>query len=295
MAYKLKDIERMTGLRSGTIRMWEKRYGLLQPVRSETNIRAYDKEEVKKLLLVEALKRCGYRISNLAKCTPQELTALAEKELLAESEEGAVGVWVQRLLSAALDFDELAFQQWLNRAVFHLGHLQTYRRVLVPLLQRAGLLWNVGKAESLHEHFLSNLIRGFFFSAVERLPLPNRSEAPFLVFLPEGEFHEIPLLFAHYGLLAQGRRSVYLGQNFETDLLSHLQRTFRPRAIVTFYLMDRGVESFVNYLDTLRSELPGVELFVGAPERVAGKLDRPPEGVRLFTEPAAILEAFSEQ
>ena len=208
--FSIKDLEQFSGTKAHTIRIWEKRYGLLKPNRSDTNIRSYDVEELKVLLNVAYLNKKGRKISKIAALSREELAAQV-KALAIEGQEHMEAIHSLKL--AMLGFDEALFSAITNRFEEAHDFRTLVLDIFVPLLQEIGFLWATNSICPAHEHFVSSLIRRRLESAINAVPLNEEDNGTTdVLYLPENELHELALLFMHYLLRKQGRKVIYLGQ-----------------------------------------------------------------------------------
>ena len=209
--YSIKEIEKLSGIKAHTIRIWEKRYNLIEPHRTQTNIRYYTDEDLKKILNVAVLNRKGIKISNIARLNDLEL----KEEIIRVSKSNESNqTTIDSLIVAMIDLDEYRIEAIMDKSIARIGFRSTVTGVLYPFLEKVGILWLSGEVNPAQEHFVSNLIRQKLIAAIDRLPNTfNPSSKKFLLMLPEGEWHEIPLLFGYY-LLKEARQEVtYLGQS----------------------------------------------------------------------------------
>ena len=193
--FSIKEIEQLTGIRAHTLRIWEQRYDLPKPKRSGGNVRFYDDEDLRLLLNISVLNRNGLKISEITKLTEKEIGARVD--LLASSE-GGMSVQIHAMLSAMLDLDESRFNRVLTSCILQSGLERTMMEVVFPFMSKIGLLWQTGSLNTAYEHFMSALLRQKLIVAIDGqdeklLPAPKN----FLLFLPEGEYHELGLLFGH--------------------------------------------------------------------------------------------------
>jgi MerR family transcriptional regulator, light-induced transcriptional regulator len=209
--YSIKEIEKLSGIKAHTIRIWEKRYNLIEPHRTQTNIRYYTDSDLKKILNVAVLNRLGIKISNIARLNDLELR---EEIIRVSKTNDSSETTVDSLIVAMIDLDDYKIEAILEKSIARIGFRSTVTGVLYPFLDKVGILWQSGEVNPAQEHFVSNLIRQKLIAAIDRLPNTfNLNSRRFLLLLPEGEWHEIPLLFAFY-LLKEARQEVtYLGQS----------------------------------------------------------------------------------
>ena len=209
--YQISDLELLTGIKAHTIRIWEKRYNLIEPHRSETNIRFYDDQQLKKLLNVSTLINNGIKISVVSKFSESEI----EKNILSISTNETKttnDVFINDLTIAMLELNEINFEKSISNSILKLGVFDAMVTVIYPFLNKVGLFWTINKTMPFQEHFASNLIKQKLHSLINNLP-HKKSNHTYLLFLPENEFHEIGLLFSNYILRAKGIKTIYLGQN----------------------------------------------------------------------------------
>ncbi|MBK7173826.1 MAG: MerR family transcriptional regulator [Bacteroidales bacterium] len=209
--YSIKDLEKLTGIKAHTIRIWEKRYHLVDPSRTATNIRYYSDEDLKRLLNVSVLNRYGFRISNIVSMTSEELNSklldLSEQDPMFSHE-------VESLVLSMIEMDEQRFDKILSSSIIKFGFETTITDVLHKFLEKIGVLWQTGTITPAQEHFVSNLIRQKLILAIDGQHVALHSNAKtFLLFLPDQEYHEMGLLFFHYLIRKHGHQVIYLGQN----------------------------------------------------------------------------------
>lgn len=228
--FSISDLEQLSGIKAHTIRMWEQRYDLLHPVRTATNIRTYSEDDLRRLLNVTTLCGRGQRISQVARLSDDEI----KEAVLACCDDGHdYHLQVNALLAAMLSFDEIRINQLLNEAAARLGFEQMMLFIAYPLLQRIGLMWLAGAVNPAQEHLLTHLLRQKMLAATDALPGIPLTARRWILFLPEGELHELALLFMNYTLRVRGQHTLYLGQNMPTAELGEVCETYQPDALVT--------------------------------------------------------------
>src|SRR5690606_8449955 len=195
----ISQLSQFSGVKPHTIRMWEQRYQALSPNRTDGNTRTYTGADLKRLLNIVSLLSSRRRPSELCKMTNEELNKMVSA-LYGLEDKDNLDQFVPQLISAGMEFNESSFQKILSHCFVHFGISSTYRQVIYPMLDRIGLMWSVDKLPPAQEHFMCNLIRQKLVAAIDALPAASSSSPKWLLFLPEDEFHEIGLLFAHYVL-----------------------------------------------------------------------------------------------
>jgi DNA-binding transcriptional MerR regulator len=226
--YFIKDIENITGIKAHTLRIWEQRYNLVEPRRTDTNLRYYDPSDVKYILNVSILNRHGYKISKIAAMSPEEVKEKVMEISVRSTEQNEV---LDSLIVATYDLDEDTFNRILNNLIIKNGLEQTYINIVFPLLRRIGILW---LSDSLHpalEHFVTNIIKQKLQIAIEGQTKKIPEGSRFLLFLPEGEQHELGLLFASYLLKQKGHDVIYLGQSTPIENLKTVFKKWQPEVL----------------------------------------------------------------
>lgn len=276
MKYTIKDLERISGIKAHTLRIWEKRYNVLTPERTETNIRTYDDDDLRKLLNISTLIKGGWKISNVGKLSNEEIGFEVERLFNAVNPATVdCTPYINALVVAMLDLNEKEFERVFANATTRFGLKETMMRVINPFLQQVGLMWSVWKVHPGHEHFASNIIRRKLFGAIDQLmPLPPKEDR-FLLFLPEGEHHEIGLLFANYWLRSEGFQTVYLGQNVPFQALTEVVEKIKPHKLFTFFIANTDPAAIENYLEKLAQTFPDQTIHVAGSETLLEGLNIP--------------------
>ena len=236
--YSVAQVEALTGIKAHTLRIWERRYDFLDPMRTPTNIRYYSDVELKKLLNFGILVRNGYRVSKLDKMTDDDLNAAVSKILTdpaAQASDEMKGLTV-----SMLEMNEDEFNKIFERQVLRKGFLRTITESVYPFLQYVGVLWTTGKAMVAQEHFISNLVRQKLISAIDRLSLPQSGAPSIVLFILEGEEHEIGMLLANYMAKEMGWSVYYLGQSVPVVNLKRVIDLVQPDLMMTMFLTSKS-------------------------------------------------------
>ncbi|MBC7695673.1 MAG: MerR family transcriptional regulator [Burkholderiales bacterium] len=238
--YQITELEKLTGIKAHTIRIWEKRYNLIEPDRTSTNYRRYNDEQVKKLLNVSTLLSNGYKISKIAAFNEKEfyLKIIESKET--KNEDVVCTTFINELLSAMIDFDERTFQKTYLAVIKHLGLFEAMLNVFYPLLNKIGLLWTINDINPAQEHFASCLIKRKIMSETDALPFAKSRKKKFLLLLVPGEMHDISLLFANYIIRSKGHETIYLGQDVPYENISVVLKQIKPNFILTFFTLPQN-------------------------------------------------------
>jgi MerR family transcriptional regulator, light-induced transcriptional regulator len=277
--YSIKDLERLSGIKAHTIRIWEQRYNLLSPVRTDTNIRLYTDVELKQLLNIASLIKVGGKISHLSKLTNAEI---AEKINLTHEKPTNEDVYLNsqadNLVIAMVDLNDQLFESTISNASKKFGFEKTMIHVIIPFLSKVGIMWRTGEVGVIQEHFISNLIRRKMIVAIDEVSsVENTSDDLYLLFLPEGELHELGLLFSNYLIKSKGKRIIYLGQTVPFDDVIKFCEQFNPKYLLTFFTAAYSAETIENYiLDLLKNTNETTLLIAGnqIKERPVLEMDR---------------------
>ncbi|MEO0310916.1 MAG: hypothetical protein RIQ89_573 [Bacteroidota bacterium] len=239
--FSIRDIERLTGIKAHTLRIWEQRYNLPKPKRTDTNIRFYDDEDLKLLLNISMLNRYGHKISDITRFSRTEMlekVANYAKEETLQRQDQQQDLQIQALIFAMLNLDERSFERTLGQSILKMGLEKTIVNVLFPFLRTVGQLWQSGSINPAYEHFMTNLIRMKILVAIDSIDVePATNPKKFILFLPQGESHEIGLLYAHYIIKSKGHNVLYLGQNLPFDDLEKVYEKFPADYIFTSITM----------------------------------------------------------
>lgn len=257
--YKIKDLETLTGIKAHTIRIWEKRYGLIMPERTDTLIRTYNDNELSILLNIALLNKNGHKISKIAEMNSEQIFQNVWKIRAEKSIDSST----EKLILSLIELNEGLFKATLQNLIDAKSLEETFIHTLVPFLDRIGVMWLVGSIDAAQEHFISNLIRQKVISEIDKLPVPEKTTEPIMLFLPEHEWHEISLLFYHYVLRKKGIDTIYLGQSLPYDSLKECLKKQKPKALVTSFLTCVEEKFLCNYFKQLQKDSEFVPIYAG--------------------------------
>ena len=265
--YTIKDLEKLSGIKAHTIRIWEQRYGLIEPRRTPTNIRYYRDEDLKLLLNIALLNKNGFKISRIAKMSKYEI---AEKVASLSELNYEYGTQLDALTISMIEMDESKFNRIITANINQTGFERTMLEVILPFLDKLGVLWLTGSINPVQESFISCLIRQKIICAIDREPLhPERKHAKFLLYLPEGERQELSLLFLHYLLKSRGNQVVYIGQDMSLSDLKDVCLIHKPNYIYTMISETFAREPVQNYVDALSTAFPESHILLSGYQVVA--------------------------
>ena len=258
--YSIKDLENLSGIKAHTLRIWEQRYDIVSPKRTDTNIRYYDDRDLKLVLNISLLQEHGHKISKIAGMSPE---AMHQQVLDLTNRSSSHNDQIQALTIAMIDLDELRFDKIVARCVAQMGFEQTMIQVVYPFLTKIGILWQTGSINPAQEHFITNLIR-------QKLIVATDSQAAdywdgskkYMLFLPSGELHELSLLFSNFLLRTRRQRVIYLGQNLPFKDAEAVYAVHKPDYIFTVITASPGPDEVQAYINSLATSFPQAMILV---------------------------------
>ncbi|OEJ98821.1 MerR family transcriptional regulator [Flavivirga aquatica] len=282
--FSIKDLENLTGIKAHTIRIWEKRYNLLSPNRSNTNIRNYSLTSFQKLLNISYLNNNGLKISKIAKLKEEEIP-IKVKEMASKSkiEDHAINA----LKMAMINFDQVLFYSTYNNLLDNKTFSEIFYSVFLPLLNEIGLLWQTNTITPAHEHFLSIHIKQKILLNIEKLQQlePKPSSKTFVLFLPENEIHDIGLLFINYQLRSKGYHTIFLGESVPMESLSDLLEFFDEIIFISFftvYPLEKDIPDYISKFNKLLLNKENTELILLGRKLLEVKLSNIPKKISTF-------------
>ncbi len=247
--YSIKDLERLSNIKAHTLRIWEQRYGMLTPQRTDTNIRYYTDAELRYVLNVSLLNQNGYKISKIASLKPEAIEREVKRITNLKSDHESQ---ISALVIAMIDLNEFDFNKIFNDSVMRLGFEETVIQIIFPFLEKIGNLWITGSIRPLHEHFISNLIRQKLIVNIDAHPKQVKPNAKrFLLFTPENEIHELALLFNYYLLKSRNQDVIYIGLNIPIYDLVSVFNYQKPDYLISCFTVHPKGEVLKNYVNTL--------------------------------------------
>lgn len=270
-SYSIKDLEQLSGIKAHTLRIWEQRFNFIQPQRTDTNIRYYDNSDLKQILNISLLKDHGYKISEIAKLSSEELRSevntITEVQLQYPDQ-------IKSLTRAMIDIDEEAFEETFNSNIAQHGFKNTMINVIYPFLGKVGILWLTGSIGPSQEHFMTNLIRQKLMAEIDKLPrVKENSEGSVVVYTPEGEYHEIGILFANYIFKSDKKKVIYLGQSLPFEDVKFVVENNNPTAIFTAFTSLPSQNDVQFYIKKLEQNFPHLKIFLTGMQVVGQDLE----------------------
>jgi DNA-binding transcriptional MerR regulator len=252
--FSIKDLENLSGIKAHTIRIWEKRYNVLQPMRSDTNIRNYDLQSLQKLLNVVLLNDYGYKISRIAEHSAEKIELLV-REII--SEKSTKNHAINAFKMAMINFDQALFLNTYNSLLSEKSFRDVFYEVVIPLMQEIGLLWQAGTISPAQEHFITFLIKQKLFLNIEKLQIlePTRTDKVFVLYLPENEIHELGLMYLNYEILLNGYKTIYLGESVPVDSLMDMKKYFDNIVYVSYLTVEPTKDALHDYMNEITTKI----------------------------------------
>ncbi len=292
-SFSIKDLENLCGIKAHTIRIWEKRYNLLEPIRTDTNIRTYDLDNLIKILNISLLNQNGVKISKIADLSQDQLhQSVRELVLKKNSSDYAINAFKVSMLK----FDQEYFDNTFNQLLTHHSFREVFLNVILRLLEDIGHLWTTKTITPAHEHFISTLIKQKLLINIERVKSQDLNRAKTVVlFLPMHEIHDLGLLYIHFELLLKGYKSIYLGPSVPLDNLIELQKLFEDIAYISYFTVSPSTDDVEAYVSDLYKQV-----LVNRDEHIhiLGRKIRPltsrsfPKNIHLHERIASVLDEF---
>lgn len=250
--FSIKDLENLSGIKAHTIRIWEKRYNLLSPNRTDTNIRYYSLKSLQKLLNITLLYNNGYKISKIAKYSEDELP-LVVREIVTETSVQSKAINAFKL--AMINFDQTLFLNTYNSLLTDRSFREIFYDIFLPLLHELGLLWQTDTISPAHEHFITALVKQKILLNIEKLQMatPVKSDRTFVLYLPDNEIHEIGLLYLNYELSLRGYRTIYLGQTIPLECLIDVRKYYDNITYLSYFTVSPPAEEVDQYIRDFQS------------------------------------------
>lgn len=246
VVYSIKDLEKLSGVKAHTLRIWEKRYNIIHPKRTPSNIRYYLDDDLKKVLNIALLNRNGIKISKIAEMNQSEIYhKVAEITDVDESFEGQL----DSLTISLLELNEAKFVQLINKNIEQRGFTETMLEVIYPLLDKLAMMWISGSIKNIHEKFVSNIITRKCSVEIDKLPITKKET--FLIYLPEGESNELSLLFLHYLIKKNGYNIISAGSEVNIYDLLEIVDVKIPDYIFTIINESGEISDFDAYVAQL--------------------------------------------
>ncbi len=277
MQYSISDLEHLSGISVHNIRIWERRYGALKPLRTAGNTRYYDDEQLKRLLSITALYHAGHKISRACSMSKDDMFELLQGDLSKNlSAEQSYEFIISQIISSSLVYDEHKISSLISTSISQNGLLATYKFVIYPTLMRIGLMWLSDLVYPSQEHFLSQIIRQKLFAAIDACPAQSNGNVPrWLLFLPEDDDHDIGLLLANYLLRANGQQVIYLGPRVPLQSLADTGKATQPQNLLFFITRISPIVGVQTYIDELCVKFPDASIYLSGNKKLLTGINYP--------------------
>ncbi|MDG1291614.1 MAG: MerR family transcriptional regulator [Flavobacteriaceae bacterium] len=293
--FTIKDLENISGIKAHTIRIWEKRYELLSPDRTDTNIRRYSLSSLQKLLNITLLYNHGFKISMIASLDQEEMPIMVREIALKSNSEQ---VSINALKLSMVNFDTVLFDATFEEILLQNDFDFVFINIFMPLMNELGILWQTNAISASHEHFITNLIKQKIHIQTEfqqKEYIPQHNNKTFVLYLPENEIHELGVLFLNYYILKFGYRTIFLGQSIQTESLETLMSVNSDLCFVTYLTVEPNKEIIDYYLDDFYTTLlreSDAHLAILGPQQVNINLAQLPKNIHLFKTVDAFQQKF---
>lgn len=253
MAFTIKELETLSGIKAHTIRIWEQRYNFLRPSRTTTNIRTYNNEELKTLLTVALLNKYGYKISRIDSMQAEQRH---QKVMDLQDASARIEALVAEMIGCMVDLRTEDFEKILDDYISEHGLSHTLSSIIFLFLEKIGILWQTGRINPAHEHIVTAIIRQKIIATIDALPTPAQGGPLFVLFLPEDQFHELGLLYVYYLLKSRGLPVIYLGANVPPKDVLYVADVKKPQYLYIHLTSTPSKKGFLKYLHTLTTNHP---------------------------------------
>jgi len=285
-SFTIKDLENLSGIKAHTIRIWEQRYSFLKPQRTDTNIRHYSNEELKAILNIALLNKYGYKISHIDKMSLPEIN---DKLLSLSQSQAQQERIVNELIQLLVDLEIEKIEQTLNNYIRIKGIEKAIIYIIFPFLERIGILWLTNHVNPAQEHLVSNLIRQKIIVGIENCTTVPQGNETVLLFLPEGEHHELGLLFISYLLKNRGVKAIYLGADVPLKDMEFVARLKKPTLIYCHLTSLAHNFNFDKFLFNLQSTLADFKVLISGQVCQQYK-KKVPDNISMLQSLSAVME-----
>jgi MerR family transcriptional regulator, light-induced transcriptional regulator len=292
-SFTIKDLENLSGIKAHTIRIWEQRYSFIKPERTGTNIRYYSNEELKKILNVALLNKYGYKISHIDKMNEGEMK---EKILSLSQMEAQQERIVNDLIQSMVDIDIEKVEIILDKFIAARGIERAITQIIFPFLEKIGILWLTNHINPAQEHFVTNIIRQKLIVGIDSVITPVKVNKSVLLFLPEGEYHELGLLFMYYLLKNRGVTTYYLGSNVPLKDVEYVAKLKNPDYLYSHLTTVGQNFNFDKFIINVTQKFGGIPVIISGQltNIYQKKIHAPLNFKRSFAEVMDFVSGFSK-
>ena len=296
--FNIKNLENLSGIKAHTLRIWEKRYNLLEPERTDTNIRRYSLESLKKLLNITLLYNHGFKISRIASLNVDEIPKLVRSiALKSNSEQVSINAFKLAMINFDYELFDINFDEILQNHDFEYCFMQ----IFMPLMRELGILWQTGAISPSHEHFITNLVKQKIHlqtESLQRNKFSNDDLPIFVLFLPENEIHELGILYLNYLILSKGFRTIFLGQSLQISSLETLYSYDTKFNFVSYFTVEPNKEEIMPYLKKFYAQILANQeskLILFGPQQAEIDMNQLPSQIEMYRSlESFVFKYFSE-
>lgn len=252
--FSIKDLENLTGIKAHTIRIWEKRYNLLQPERTDTNIRYYSLANLQKLLNISYLNNNGFKISKIASISQEDIPQLVKEVAEGDTTHNHA---IDAFKLSMLNFDQKLFYDTYESLIKQKSFSEIFYQDLIPLLTEIGMLWQTDTITTAHEHFITSLIRQKILINTEMIQSQNqvKTNKVFVLYLPDNEVHELGLMVINHEIITKGHQAIFLGQSVPLDSLKDLLNYYDNITFVSYFTVKPEKDLINDYIKDFTDKL----------------------------------------
>jgi len=252
--FSIKDLENISGIKAHTIRIWEKRYNVFAPLRTESNIRYYDLSNLQKLLNITLLHNHGYKISRISKIPDEKIPEVVREIITAKSVKNHA---ISAFKMAMINFDQTLFFKTYDDLLSEKSFREIFFDIFIPLMNEIGLLWQTDTISPAQEHFISYLIKQKLLIVTENLQIqkPKKTDRVFVLFLPANEIHELGLMYINYEILFHGYKTVFLGESVPLQSLVAIKNNFKNITFISYLTVEPNKDEINKYIKQLNSQI----------------------------------------
>lgn len=252
--FSIKDLENLTGIKAHTIRIWEKRYNVLEPMRTETNIRLYDLANLQKILNITLLHNHGYKISKISQLSEERIPELVNEII---SDKSVKHHAISSFKMAMMNFDQTLFIKTYNSLLSETSFKEVFYTIFIPFIHEIGFLWQTNTISIAHEHFISYLIKQKLLINTEKLQLlePTKTDKVFVLYLPDNEIHELGLMYLNYEIQLNGYKTIYLGETVPIESLKDVKKYFDNIIFICYSTVEPNKSQINDYIKQIKNEI----------------------------------------
>ena len=248
VVYSIKDIEEITGVKAHTLRIWEKRYDIIKPERTKTNIRYYTEDHLKYILSISLLNNNGFKISQIAEMSAEQIKDHTSR---LSNNSDHIEDQLDVLTFAVINMDDYAVNVILNKYIEDFGFEKTMDLLINPFLEKLSTLWVTGTIKSIHESFISEILRQRTSVEIQKLKQADPQKPKILLYLGEDEKQELSMIFLLYILKSKGLNVTLAGFDLSIKDVLDAYQVLEPDYIYTIInqeLKDHNLDTYINYL-----------------------------------------------